>query len=57
MDGKRTDTTKHDHATDYLIKNARIPPGQPQLQHLVVCRQNNNDGDDDDNNNEIISKT
>ena len=24
MDGKRTDTTKHDHATDYWIKNTRI---------------------------------
>ena len=25
MDGKRTDTTKHDHATDYCINNTRIP--------------------------------
>ena len=29
--------------------------GQPELQHLVVCRQNNNnDDDDDDNNNKKI---
>ena len=25
MDGKQTDTTKHDHATGYWIKNTRIP--------------------------------
>ena len=32
--------------------------GQPELQHLVVCRQNNNnDDDDDDNNNKKINKT
>ena len=53
MDGKRTNTTKHDHATDYGIKNTRIPPGQPELQHLGVCRQKNNNDDDDDNNKKI----
>ena len=31
-------------------------PGQPELQHLGVCRQNNNNGDDD-NNNMKINKT
>ena len=48
MDGKWTDTTKHDHATDY-----KDTPGHPELQHLVVRRQNKNNDDHVDNNKKI----
>ena len=58
MDGKRTDTTKHDHATDYWIKKYKDNQGHPELQHLVIFRQNNNSSDDggDNNNKKKINK-
>ena len=35
-----------------LNKEYNDTPGHPELQHLVICRQNkNNANDDDDNNN------
>ena len=43
-----------------LNKEYKDTPGQPELQHLGVCRQNNNnddDDDDDDNNKKKINKT
>ena len=57
MDGKRTHTTKHDHAMYRLLnKEYKDTPGQPEIQHLGVCRQNNNNNNDD-NNNKKINKT
>ena len=38
-----------------LNKEYKDTPGQPELQHLVVCRHNNDD--DDDNNKKKINKT
>ena len=57
MDGWKTDG--HDQAWPYyrlLNKEYKDTPGQPELQHLGVWRQNNNN-DDDDNNNKKINKT
>ena len=33
-----------------LIKEYKDTPGQPELQHLGVCRQNNNNNNNDNNN-------
>ena len=33
-----------------LNKEYKDIPRHPELQHLVICRQNNNSADDDDNN-------
>ena len=59
MDGWKTDG--HDQAWPcyrLLNKEYKDTPGQPELQHLGVCRQNiNNDDDDDDNNDKKINRT
>ena len=52
MDGWKTD--RHDQARPcyrLLNKEYKDTPGHPELQHLVICRQNINNADADDNNN------
>ena len=52
MENGRTRPLEHDHATDYWIKNTRIP----QDTRLVVSPQNEKNNDDDDNNKKKIIK-